>query len=81
MTDQLPRRLAATVHLTDPGTGLPVTVDAGTVPEPRLADLITNPDAWATLGPEVATTADTALPGSPGGAVGKARRARAVQKP
>ncbi|WP_086732649.1 hypothetical protein [Streptomyces glaucescens] len=38
--------LAATVHVRDPRTHQMVQLDAGTEPEPELAALVTNPDAW-----------------------------------
>jgi hypothetical protein len=39
-------KLAATVHVRDPRTHQMVQLDAGTEPEPELAALVTNPDAW-----------------------------------
>jgi hypothetical protein len=39
-------KLAATVHVKDPRTHQMVQLDAGTEPEPELAALVTNPDAW-----------------------------------
>lgn len=39
-------KLAATVHVRDPRTHQKVQLDAGTEPEPELAALVTNPDAW-----------------------------------
>lgn len=39
-------KLAATVHVRDPRTRQMVQLDAGTEPEPELAALVTNPDAW-----------------------------------
>ena len=40
------RRLAASVYVTDPDTYETVHLEAGTSPEKRLADLVTNPVAW-----------------------------------
>lgn len=39
-------QLAATVFVKDPETRQTVTLDPGTLPEPRLAALVTNPAAW-----------------------------------
>ncbi|MEZ7005676.1 hypothetical protein [Streptomyces sp. AD55] len=39
-------KLAATVYVTDPDTHQRVMLEAGSEPEPRLAALVTNPDAW-----------------------------------
>ncbi|MEU9014252.1 hypothetical protein AB0D12_31685 [Streptomyces sp. NPDC048479] len=39
-------QLAATVYMKDPDTRQPVKLDPGTLPEPRLAALVTNPAAW-----------------------------------
>lgn len=39
-------KLAATVHVRDPRTHQMVQLDAGTEPEPELAALVRNPDAW-----------------------------------
>lgn len=39
-------QLAATVYVTDPETHQAVTLHPGTLPEPRLAALVTNPAAW-----------------------------------
>jgi hypothetical protein len=40
------RKLAASVYVTDPDTHQTVLLEAGTSPEKRLADLVTNPVAW-----------------------------------
>lgn len=40
------RKLAASVFVTDPDTHQTVLLEAGTSPEKRLADLVTNPVAW-----------------------------------
>lgn len=40
------RKLAASVYVTDPDTHETVLLEAGTSPEKRLADLVTNPVAW-----------------------------------
>jgi len=40
------RTLAATVYVTDPESHQTVVLEAGTTPEKRLADLVTNPAAW-----------------------------------
>jgi hypothetical protein len=39
-------QLVSTVYVQDPDTRQTVTLDAGTLPEPRLAALVTNPGAW-----------------------------------
>jgi hypothetical protein len=39
-------QLAATVYVKDPDTRQTVTLHPGTLPEPRLASLVTNPAAW-----------------------------------
>ena len=39
-------QLAATVYVKDPDTRQTVTLHPGTLPEPRLAALVTNPAAW-----------------------------------
>ncbi|MET7713668.1 hypothetical protein [Streptomyces sp. NPDC005407] len=39
-------QLAATVYVKDPVTHQTVTLHPGTLPEPRLAALVTNPAAW-----------------------------------
>jgi hypothetical protein len=39
-------QLAATVYVRDPETNQTATLDPGTLPEPRLAALVTNPVAW-----------------------------------
>jgi len=39
-------QLAATVYVTDPDTHQTVELAPGTLPEPRLAALVTNPVAW-----------------------------------
>ena len=39
-------QLAATVFVTDPDTRQRVELAPGTLPEPRLAALVTNPAAW-----------------------------------
>ncbi|MDX3175206.1 hypothetical protein PV382_23435 [Streptomyces scabiei] len=39
-------QLAATVYLQDPDTRQTVELAEGTLPEPRLAALVTNPAAW-----------------------------------
>jgi hypothetical protein len=39
-------QLAATVYVKDPDTHQTVTLHPGTLPEPRLAALVTNPVAW-----------------------------------
>lgn len=39
-------KLAAAVHVRDPRSHQMVQLDAGTEPEPELAALVTNPDAW-----------------------------------
>lgn len=39
-------QLNSTVHVKDPETHLPVILQPGTCPEPRLAALVTNPSAW-----------------------------------
>ncbi|MEV8248079.1 hypothetical protein AB0R01_30550 [Streptomyces rochei] len=39
-------KLVATVHVRDPRTHQMVQLDAGTEPEPELAALVRNPDAW-----------------------------------
>lgn len=39
-------QLAATVYVKDPDTRQTVILAAGTLPEPRLAALVTNPAAW-----------------------------------
>ena len=39
-------QLAATVYVRDPETNQTVTLHPGTLPEPRLAALVTNPAAW-----------------------------------
>jgi hypothetical protein len=40
------RKLAATVYVTDPDSHESVVLEAGSTPEKRLADLVTNPAAW-----------------------------------
>ncbi|MFG2359386.1 hypothetical protein [Streptomyces sp. NPDC048521] len=40
------RKLAASVYVTDPDTHETVLLEAGTSPDKRLADLVTNPVAW-----------------------------------
>jgi hypothetical protein len=40
------RKLAATVYVTDPESHESVVLEAGSTPEKRLADLVTNPAAW-----------------------------------
>ncbi|MEU8469587.1 hypothetical protein AB0F30_16965 [Streptomyces sp. NPDC029006] len=40
------RKLAASVYVTDPDTNETVLLEAGTSPDKRLADLVTNPVAW-----------------------------------
>lgn len=40
------RKLATSVYVTDPDTHQTVLLEAGTSPEKRLADLVTNPVAW-----------------------------------
>jgi hypothetical protein len=57
-------KLAATVHVKDPRTHQMVQLDAGTEPEPELAALVTNPDAWEggklpAAAKKTATTAST----------------------
>ncbi|MFD3336046.1 hypothetical protein ACFWV1_25880 [Streptomyces sp. NPDC058700] len=39
-------QLKGTVYVTDPDTHQTVTLEPGTLPEPRLAALVTNPAAW-----------------------------------
>jgi hypothetical protein len=39
-------QLAATVYVKDPETHQTVRLEPGTLPEPRLASLVTNPAAW-----------------------------------
>jgi hypothetical protein len=39
-------QLRSTVYVTDPDTHQTVTLHPGTLPEPRLAALVTNPAAW-----------------------------------
>jgi hypothetical protein len=39
-------QLVSTVYVQDPDSRQTVTLDAGTLPEPRLAALVTNPAAW-----------------------------------
>lgn len=39
-------QLASTVYVVDPETRQTVALDQGTLPEPRLAALVTNPSAW-----------------------------------
>lgn len=39
-------QLAATVYVTDPDSHQMVELAPGTSPEPRLAELVTNPAAW-----------------------------------
>lgn len=39
-------KLVATVHVRDPRTHQMVQLDSGTEPEPELAGLVRNPDAW-----------------------------------
>lgn len=39
-------QLSSTVYVQDPDSRQTVTLDAGTLPEPRLAALVTNPAAW-----------------------------------
>ena len=39
-------QLAATVYVTDPDSHQTVELAPGTSPEPRLAELVTNPAAW-----------------------------------
>jgi len=40
------RKLAASVYVTDPDTHETVLLEAGTSPDKRLADLVTNQVAW-----------------------------------
>jgi hypothetical protein len=40
------RTLAADVYVTDPDSHQTVILKAGSTPEKRLADLVTNPAAW-----------------------------------
>lgn len=40
------RKLATSVYVTDPDTHQTVLLEAGTSPDKRLADLVTNPVAW-----------------------------------
>ncbi|MFD8777530.1 hypothetical protein [Streptomyces sp. NPDC059916] len=40
------RKLAAAVYVTDPESHQTVHLEAGSSPEARLADLVTNPTAW-----------------------------------
>lgn len=40
------RKLAAAVYVTDPDSHENVVLEAGSTPEKRLADLVTNPAAW-----------------------------------
>jgi hypothetical protein len=39
-------QLASTVYVTDPQTSQTVCLAPGTLPEPHLAALVTNPSAW-----------------------------------
>lgn len=39
-------KLVANVHVKDPRTHQMVQLEAGSEPEPELAALVTNPDAW-----------------------------------
>ncbi|MGW7728122.1 hypothetical protein OHQ89_17100 [Streptomyces canus] len=39
-------RLAAAVHIQHPETREPIVLQPGEEPEPEVAELITNPDAW-----------------------------------
>ncbi|MET8585748.1 hypothetical protein ABZX39_33495 [Streptomyces collinus] len=40
------RKLATSVYVTDPDSNETVLLEAGSSPEKRLADLVTNPVAW-----------------------------------
>jgi len=67
--------LAATVYLKDPDTQQWVTLPAGSVPEPRLARLVTNPAAWTDGRTPQFDTGDTPPPTpEPAPAPGPARR-------
>jgi hypothetical protein len=58
------RKLARTVHVTDPETRRLVTLVAGTVPPSEYADLITNEQAWEPeqVDEDVADAADDGPP-------------------
>ncbi|CQR59291.1 hypothetical protein [Streptomyces leeuwenhoekii] len=79
-------KLAATVHVKDPRTHQMVQLDAGTEPEPELAALVTNPDAWeggkvpATAKKTADTTSTSTDDGDDGGDKPAARKT-AARKP
>lgn len=83
-------KLAATVHVRDPRTHQMVQLDAGTEPEPELAALVTNPDAWEggklpTTAKKTATTSSTSSSDNDGDDSGggdrTAARKTAARKP
>lgn len=69
-------KLTASVYVTDPDTSQTVILDAGSTPEPRLAALVTNPDAWEDGKPPAAAAKDTSEVAEP-----KLAAKRAARKP
>lgn len=72
-------KLVATVHVRDPRTHQMVQLDAGTEPEPELAALVRNPDAWE--GGNLPTTTASSKGEDDGGDGDKPAAKRSARKP
>lgn len=74
-------KLAASVYVTDPDTHQTVHLEAGTSPEARLADLVTNPAAWDGNAAPAAESAAPEPEGDDGADTKTAARKTAAKKP